>query len=174
MTKLPCLVEMSLTPSVDRPEDRASQQPAAEPFPKDTRQTLPSLKETLGTEINAKRPIAPQPAPIPEFYIPGQSELYLEGLRIRTYRIGKNYFNMQEVPNETTNEFSRTTVDHRRITYTLNVVQQPEKARACGSGTKCKSHAMIDRLPLTSNSIERPQTCRPTTGCRAQDLYQRR
>ena len=154
MAKLPSLAEMSLTPAANRPEDRAERHPATEAPSKEPCQTLPSIKEALGKEINARRPIAPQPPPVPEFYIPGHSELYLDGLPIRCYRIGKSLFNMQQIPNETRNEFSRITVDHRRITYTLEVVQQPEKARACGSGNKCKSCAMIKWLPLMFISIE--------------------
>ncbi|ETI24427.1 hypothetical protein G647_03796 [Cladophialophora carrionii CBS 160.54] len=51
---------------------------------------------------------------------------------------------MQQPPHETRNEFHRTTIDRRTITYTLEVVQQPEKARACGSGNKSSN----DRRPV--------------------------
>ncbi len=34
---------------------------------------------------------------------------------------------------------SRLTQGGRRITYQLTVIQQPERARACGSGAKCES-----------------------------------
>jgi hypothetical protein len=70
--------------------------------------------------------------------VPGQTELFLDDLPIRTYRIGENHYNMQQRPHETRNEFHRTTIDRRTITYSLEVVQQPEKARACGSGNKCR------------------------------------
>lgn len=43
------------------------------------------------------------------------------------------------VPNETNASFSRTTRDGRKITYRLKVLQQPERARACGSGAKCET-----------------------------------
>lgn len=33
---------------------------------------------------------------------------------------------------------SRTTKEGRKLTYQLKVIQQPERARACGSGAKCK------------------------------------
>ena len=32
----------------------------------------------------------------------------------------------------------RTTKEGRRLQYELYVLQQPERARACGSGAKCK------------------------------------
>ncbi|GAM83416.1 hypothetical protein ANO11243_014040 [Dothideomycetidae sp. 11243] len=48
------------------------------------------------------------------------------------------------VDNETVAEFSRTTRDGRKLTYKLNVLQQPEKARACGSGAKSSA----DRRPV--------------------------
>jgi hypothetical protein len=35
-------------------------------------------------------------------------------------------------------EVSRVTRSGRRITYCLKVIQQPERARACGSGAKCE------------------------------------
>lgn len=34
--------------------------------------------------------------------------------------------------------FTRTTRDGRRLHYELKVLQQPERARACGSGPKCE------------------------------------
>ena len=38
--------------------------------------------------------------------------------------------------NVTTAKSSRRTVDGRRLTYQLHVLQQPERARACGNGAK--------------------------------------
>lgn len=42
------------------------------------------------------------------------------------------------VNNETKSTSTRTTVDGRIITYTMTVQQQPQRARACGQGAKCK------------------------------------
>lgn len=39
---------------------------------------------------------------------------------------------------------SRRTVDGRKITYKLKVLQQPQRARACGSGAKSSA----DRRPV--------------------------
>ena len=45
--------------------------------------------------------------------------------------------------------FSRTTADNRLLTYILNVIQQPQRARACGSSAKSASLARpIDRAPI--------------------------
>jgi hypothetical protein len=39
---------------------------------------------------------------------------------------------------ESVSLMSRVTKDGRKITYQLTVVQQPERARACGSGARCE------------------------------------
>ena len=48
------------------------------------------------------------------------------------------------VSNETKNTSHRTTKDGRRIRYEMKVIQQPERARACGSGAKSSA----DRRPV--------------------------
>jgi len=42
------------------------------------------------------------------------------------------------VANETMSQASRFTKEGKKITYKMHVIQQPERARACGSGAKCK------------------------------------
>ncbi len=42
-------------------------------------------------------------------------------------------------PREVGESVTRITKEGRKLTYTLTVIQQPERARACGSGAKCKS-----------------------------------
>lgn len=42
------------------------------------------------------------------------------------------------VANETDSSMTRLTRDGRRLLYTMKVLQQPQRARACGSGAKCK------------------------------------
>ncbi|KAL2828399.1 velvet factor-domain-containing protein [Aspergillus cavernicola] len=46
--------------------------------------------------------------------------------------------------NETEHSVSRITRDGKKITYKLNVMQQPERARACGAGAKSSA----DRRPV--------------------------
>lgn len=48
------------------------------------------------------------------------------------------------VNNETKSQSVRTTKDGRQIRYNLQVIQQPERARACGSGAKSSA----DRRPV--------------------------
>lgn len=48
------------------------------------------------------------------------------------------------VANETEASFARKTNDGRTVTYRLKVLQQPERARACGSGAKSSA----DRRPV--------------------------
>ena len=43
------------------------------------------------------------------------------------------------VSNETKASTSRVTKEGRHLTYEMEVIQQPERARACGSGAKCTS-----------------------------------
>lgn len=45
---------------------------------------------------------------------------------------------VKHVENETKSTSIRTTKDGRKLSYQLNVLQQPSRARACGSGAKCK------------------------------------
>ncbi|KAF2742989.1 hypothetical protein M011DRAFT_481125 [Sporormia fimetaria CBS 119925] len=49
-----------------------------------------------------------------------------------------------QVQNETISTASRVTREGKKITYTLQVIQQPERARACGSGAKSSA----DRRPV--------------------------
>ncbi|KAF7714092.1 Developmental and secondary metabolism regulator VeA-like protein [Penicillium ucsense] len=46
--------------------------------------------------------------------------------------------------NETTQSVSRITREGKKLTYTLSVMQQPERARACGAGAKSSA----DRRPV--------------------------
>lgn len=56
------------------------------------------------------------------------------------------------VAHETENTMSRVTKDGRQLTYELKVIQQPERARACGSGAKCMLllHLICPNSILTS------------------------
>lgn len=43
------------------------------------------------------------------------------------------------VSNEMKTSTSRVTKEGRHLTYEMEVIQKPERARACGSGAKCTS-----------------------------------
>jgi hypothetical protein len=56
------------------------------------------------------------------------------------------------------NVISRDTKGGRRLWYKLTVIQQPERARACGSGPKCESSYCIasgEPVVLTLNDSVR-------------------
>lgn len=50
--------------------------------------------------------------------------------------IVKMPFTMIKPDNETIHSTTRKTVHGKTLTYTLNVKQQPERARACGAGAR--------------------------------------
>lgn len=62
-------------------------------------------------------------------------------LKVRVYYIGNIPYTMPiPVPdNEETSFFTRKTCDGRTLSYELRVLQQPERARACGAGARCTS-----------------------------------
>jgi len=66
---------------------------------------------------------------------------------------------------------SRMTKGKRMLWYCLKVIQQPERARACGSGPKCESNyrgRIIIALVLTPIfSFCRSPSCGPASGCGA-------
>lgn len=154
MSQLPSFTDLSLTTNMDSslPQLRSTASKAAQP---DGGRDLPGLREIVGAAYSSQRPLLPQPPPtvgVPDFFIPGVSILYLDGAPIKTYSIGGSKYNMTQPPNETKSEHSRYTIDLRRITYSLEVVQQPEKARACGSGPRCKCFPPAFGSLLTSSS----------------------
>ncbi|OJJ49862.1 hypothetical protein ASPZODRAFT_1047396 [Penicilliopsis zonata CBS 506.65] len=51
---------------------------------------------------------------------------------------------LMDPANQTRNSASRVTREGKKLTYTLTVMQQPERARACGSGAKSSA----DRRPV--------------------------
>nr|POE53412.1 developmental and secondary metabolism regulator mve1 [Quercus suber] len=59
-----------------------------------------------------------------------------------------------KVDNETHSTTSRLTAEGKHLTYQLEVIQQPQRARACGAGAKCTSPLSIQFLctSLTSSS----------------------
>lgn len=66
--------------------------------------------------------------------------------------------------NETEHSVSRITREGKQLTYKLSVMQQPERARACGAGAKCK-HRRSDSPPGTflltiEDSVRRPSPSR--------------
>lgn len=58
-------------------------------------------------------------------------------------------------------EISRVTRAGRTLTYSLKVIQQPERARACGSGAKCMENNPMIPFSLShihTNTSQHPRT----------------
>lgn len=53
--------------------------------------------------------------------------------------------------------FRRTTRDGRRLHYELKVLQQPERARACGSGPKCEPANLFLMASVNPGTDHPPQ-----------------
>jgi hypothetical protein len=60
------------------------------------------------------------------------------------------------VKNETEASETRTTKEGKQITYEMKVLQEPQRARACGAGAKCECSALPPMTLLTSAQL--PQT----------------
>lgn len=54
---------------------------------------------------------------------------------------------MNRLPEMAMAEVTRITAEGRKLNYALKVIQQPERARACGSGAKCEHNASYQTLP---------------------------
>ena len=51
-------------------------------------------------------------------------------------------------PHQLIESVTRMTKEGRKLTYHLNVIQQPERARACGSGAKCKNRFIASNVQI--------------------------
>ncbi|RMZ78918.1 hypothetical protein DV737_g3676, partial [Chaetothyriales sp. CBS 132003] len=116
--------------------------------PKQTRAySLPALTDIVPLEEASPERVRhgsfPGAAP-PRFFIPGVTTAFIDGLPVQSYLIVGKPYTMQRPDNEGTNESTRLTVDNRHLKYVLNVLQQPQKARACGNGPRASS----DRRPV--------------------------
>lgn len=103
------------------------------------RPRLPSLASAVPIE---PRPLAAYPAPVQQkppapLYVPGLTECLWEGHPVGWYEICEKIYAMLKVEHETLAEYVRTTVGGRQLRYRLHVIQEPAKARACGSGPRC-------------------------------------
>ena len=88
-----------------------------------------------------------------------ESDLVYNNRRLWTYYIENVPYAMEKPANEDYNETCRQTFDGRTLKYTLTVLQQPERARACGAGARCESrHAAI---LVTSRLLTRPSPSPP-------------
>lgn len=114
---------------------------------------LPSIASAVPIE---PRPIAAYPDPRlqipPPLYVPGVTYGLWQGKPVDCYIICEKKFIMLKVENETLAEFQRTTVGGRSLRYRLHVIQEPAKARACGSGPRCKYP--LHGLTTSTNALQ--------------------
>lgn len=75
---------------------------------------------------------------VPQLFVPGASDITIDGNPIENYLICGKTYNMEKPSNEERIVFSRDTVDGRKLRYDLSVIQGPARARACGAGPRCK------------------------------------
>jgi Velvet factor len=98
-----------------------------------TKPTLPPFRDILPASHIARSSIQVEDNP-PESRVPLKT-YYLPFRRAKNDII-KMPFTMIKPENEAIHSTTRKTVHGKTLTYTLNVKQQPERARACGAGAR--------------------------------------
>jgi hypothetical protein len=105
-----------------------------------TRQTLPPIND-LGLAPPGVQFALEDPGRCPR----ARTQLYsqpanylFDGQPVRTYYIEGLPYDMEAPANEDHSTTYRQTFDGRTLKYTLTVLQQPERARACGAGARCE------------------------------------
>ena len=79
-----------------------------------------------------------QEGSLPPLFIPGHTEIYFDGKPVKQYEIVGNTYRMIAPENETRSSLTRQTISGVNLRYELSIIQRPERARACGSGPRCK------------------------------------
>lgn len=107
---------------------------AAPVTPDVPRPRLPSFREILpAAHIHSSPPgLVQSPC---QLATPALKSYYLPFRRAKDDVI-KMPFTMIKPENEAIHSTTRKTVNGKTLTYTLNVKQQPERARACGAGAR--------------------------------------
>ena len=111
------------------------------PFQQQGHQILPPIHD-LGLGTPGAPPSVQDPNRRPRARsrpLIGPGEGFHNGARVRRYYIEELPYDMEVPSNEDHNMTARRTVDGRTLKYTLTVLQQPERARACGAGARCES-----------------------------------
>ena len=67
----------------------------------------------------------------------------VDGLPLKTYILDNMPYTMQHPADESYNSATRRTIDGRTLEYKLHVIQQPQRARACGAGARCTSPLLV-------------------------------
>jgi hypothetical protein len=120
-------------------QEATSQKPGswAEPVtPDQPKTTLPSFREILPAAHIDSSP--PELVHSPEQVQGPVLQSYYLPFRRAKDDIIKMPYTMIKPENEAIHSTTRKTVHGKTLTYTLNVKQQPERARACGAGARGK------------------------------------
>lgn len=70
----------------------------------------------------------------------------LDGKELWVYQCPGGRYVMQRPQNETVSCERRISADGNQLRYELEVCQQPDRARACGSGSKCEFPSGVDQI----------------------------
>ena len=99
---------------------------------------LPNLGDVVPFHLaGAQSHASNQPFSIPALIVPGVTEVLLDGKPVGQYKICGKCYTMEKPANESRSSMQRVTVGGRRLKYTLEVIQEPARARACGAGPRC-------------------------------------
>ena len=96
---------------------------------------FPQIKDSPLPHARTLKSVAPK-----RFCPTDNTIIKLDGKALREYIIDGVSYTMQEGRNENVARVERFTADKRRLLYELNVIQQPIRARACGSGPRCERY----------------------------------
>lgn len=101
--------------------------------------TLPNLGDIVPFHAGGAQSQAPnRPPGIPALFVPGVTEVLYNGNPLVQYNICGRVYTMEKPANESRSEMRRVTVGGRKLNYTLHVLQEPARARACGAGPRCR------------------------------------
>ena len=100
---------------------------------------LPNLGDIVPFQPVGAQSRAPnQPGVLPALFVPGVTEVLLDGKPVAQYNICGKCYTMEKPANESKSTMHRATVGGRNLKYTLDVIQEPARARACGAGPRCE------------------------------------
>ena len=127
--------------------------------------TLPNLGALFpGVDLNLQSHDKPhdkstQPNRPPPLVVPGtEIRFYLDDLPVVQYDICGRPFQMTQGVNELKNRYERETVSGRHLRYDIEVVQQPQKARACGAGPRSSADRRpVDPPPVVQLNVKEVQ-----------------
>ena len=95
------------------------------------------LTKFPASDFGQQRP-GSQEGSLPPLYIPGHTEIFFDGQPVKSYEIVGFTYRMIAPDNENRSSMIRQTISRVTLRYELHIIQGPKRARACGSGPRCK------------------------------------